>query len=83
MSGNGTSKCLDFITPYKINSFVFNQLLKKYKSCLDTKMDEIFYGGVGLFIAISQQNYDFVTGNSPSRYLTLYESAILIFLFSM
>lgn len=60
LSGSSAKTVLDFITPFKINSFVFNQLLKKYKSCLDTQMDEIFYGGAGLLIAITQQNYDFV-----------------------
>lgn len=65
-SANGSKTTLDFITPYKTNALVFNQLLKKFKSCLDTETDEIFYGGIGLIIGITQQNYDFVqiTGES-------------------
>lgn len=60
MNSNTPTTHLDFITPYETNSSVFNQLLKKYKSCLNTKMDETFYGGLGLIIGISQQNYDFL-----------------------
>ncbi|KAJ6642455.1 hypothetical protein Bhyg_07404, partial [Pseudolycoriella hygida] len=57
---SNTKATLDFMTPFKINSFVFNQVLKKYKSCLDTEIDEIFYGGAGFLIGLSQQNFDFI-----------------------
>lgn len=72
---------LDYITPFRTNSFVFNQLLNKYKSCLDDKMDEIFYGGIGLIIAISQQNYDFVqlTGKQTMCYTIVPNDMVTIY----
>lgn len=41
-------------------------------------MDEIFYGGVGLIIAMAQQNYDFVqlTGMKHYRQITRNRSEI-------
>ncbi|XP_037035796.1 midasin isoform X2 [Bradysia coprophila] len=76
LSGNKGKMVLDFISPFKINSFVFNQLLNKYRSCLDNKMDEIFYGGVGLIIAISQQNYDFLQlTEKPDRPYDFYKDS--------
>lgn len=47
---------LDYITPYKTKFNIFHSLLEKYKTCLTSRMDDVFYPGLSFMVGISQEN---------------------------
>lgn len=53
----------EYIESYKEKAKIFQQLYRNYDTCLNSRMDDIFYNGVGLVIGISMQNYDLLELN--------------------
>lgn len=49
---------IEYIASYKEKTRVFQQLYANYSSCLNSRMDDMFYNGLSLTVGISMENYD-------------------------
>lgn len=56
----------DYVAEYQSRTRVFRQLFGKYDACLNSRMDEVFYTGIGLVVGVTMDNYDLLR-LQPSR----------------
>lgn len=65
----------DYVAEYQNKTRVFRQLFGKYDACLNSRMDEVFYAGIGLVVGVTMDNYDLLQlqPNRPSRSYNFYK----------
>lgn len=49
---------IEYIEAYKEKTRVFQQLYANYSSCLNSRMDDMFYNGLSLTVGFSMEKYD-------------------------
>ncbi|XP_058826762.1 midasin [Topomyia yanbarensis] len=48
----------DFIGPFKTKIAIFQQILRKYRTAFNSKLDESFYPGLSFLVGLAQEKYD-------------------------
>ncbi|XP_058456556.1 midasin [Malaya genurostris] len=48
----------DFIGPFRTKIAIFQQVFRKYKTALNSKLDESFYPGLSLLVGLVQEKYN-------------------------
>lgn len=67
----------DYVVEFKRKTRVFHQLFGKYDASLNSRMDEVFYGGIGLTVGASMDTYDLLQlhPGRPARSYNFYKDA--------
>lgn len=67
----------DYVSEYQNKTRVFRQLFGKYDACLNSRMDEVFYSGIGLAVGVTMDNYGLLQlqPNRPSRPYNFYKDS--------
>ncbi|XP_039434642.1 midasin [Culex pipiens pallens] len=58
----------DFVGPFRTKTAIFYQLLHKYRSALNSTLDESFYPGLSFLIGMVQEKYDDLDLNLPGSH---------------
>lgn len=72
---------LDYVGAFREKLRVFQQLYNCYGTCLTSRMDDLFYTGMGMSIGISMEQYGLLRVNGKKKRLLFKELLNIVLLF--